>query len=65
LLRRCAPSIPDIFSISGLKIKRLLDEEKPAGTYELEVDMTGLPAGVYFCTLQSEDGVETVKVVKY
>jgi hypothetical protein len=56
--------ILDLYSISGLKIKRLLNEEKLAGTYELEVDMTGLPAGVYFCTMQMDDGVETVKVIK-
>jgi len=57
--------ISDLYSISGLRIRRLLGEEKPAGTHELEVDMTGLPAGVYFCTLLTEDGVETVKLVKY
>jgi len=56
--------ILDLYSISGLKIKRLLNEMKPAGTYELEVDMTGFPAGVYFCTLKSEDWVETVKIIK-
>jgi hypothetical protein len=57
--------ILDLFSISGLRIKRLLNEVKEEGLHELEVDMSGLPAGVYFCTLRSENGVETVKVVKY
>jgi len=57
--------ILDLYSIEGMRIKRLLNEEKAAGMYELEVDMSDLPAGIYFCILQSEDRMETVKVVKY
>ena len=57
-------TILDLYSISGRKIKRLLNEEMKPGEYEMEVDMTGLPAGIYFCTLQTSDGIQTVKMVK-
>jgi len=57
--------ISDLYSISGMLIKRLLNEEKQAGEHELEVDMNDLPAGIYFCTLRTDDGAEIVKIVKY
>ena len=56
--------ISNLYSISGQKIKRLLHEVKPAGTYELEIDMGNLPAGVYFCTFQTGDGMQTTKIIK-
>ncbi len=56
--------IIDLFSISGQKIKRLMNEEKLSGTYEFEIDVSDLPAGVYFCTLKTDGGVETVKMIK-
>jgi hypothetical protein len=55
----------DLYSISGQKIKRLLNEEKPAGTYELEVDMSDVPSGVYFVLLKTQNEVQTTKLVKY
>jgi len=53
----------DLYSISGLRIKRLLNEEKPAGVYEVEIDLSDLPAGVYFIRMQSGDQVATGKIV--
>jgi hypothetical protein len=57
--------ISDLYSISGQKIRQFLNEELISGIHEIEVDMHDLPAGVYFCTLKTEEGIETVKVVKY
>jgi len=45
--------ISDLYSISGKKIKRLSDVEVMPGEYEMEIGMTGLPAGVYFCSTGS------------
>lgn len=55
----------DLYSISGQKIKRLLNEVMLPETYEMEVDLSELPAGVYFCTMQTVDRIETVKVIKF
>jgi len=54
----------DLYSISGKKIKRLLNEEKVSGEYELEIDLIELPAGVYFCTLKTNGGVQVAKMIK-
>jgi len=56
--------ISDLYSITGIWIKRLLEEEKEAGEYELELDMSELLPGVYFCTLQTGYGIQIVKLIK-
>jgi len=58
--------ILDLFEISGVKIKQLLNEEKIPGTYEVEIDLSSIPAGVYFCVLKTnpEDSGQTKKIVK-
>jgi len=56
--------ISDIYSISGIHIRRLLNEVKAPGEYEMEVDMSELPPGVYFFVLKTDDAVFTEKVVK-
>ena len=54
----------DLYSIARILIKRLLNEGKKPGECEMEVDLTGLPAGVYFCTLKTDYGIQTVKLIK-
>jgi len=56
--------ICDLYSISGKRIKRLLNEEKMPGEYEMEVDMSKLPSGIYFVVLKTDDVIFTEKVVK-
>jgi len=58
-------TILDLYQVSGIRIKRFLNEVMLPGEYEMEVDLSEVPAGVYFCTLQTDDSVETVKVIKY
>ena len=43
----------EVCDSEGKNVKTLLDEEKPAGTYEIELDATDLPAG----GLQKSEGV--------
>jgi hypothetical protein len=37
----------------------IINEEKTAGSYEVEFDIKGLPSGVYFYRLQTDDFIET------
>ena len=52
-----------VFDILGNKIETLVNEEKPAGSYEVEFDAVELPSGIYFYRLQSGSFVETKKMV--
>jgi hypothetical protein len=44
-------------------IRKLMDEEKVAGTYEIEVDACGLSEGSYICILQAGEFVAIKKMV--
>jgi len=62
-----------IYDVLGNEVVTLVNEQKPAGTYEVEFDGNGLPSGIYFyqllvSALQSKDGkagtfIETKKMV--
>ncbi len=42
-----------IYNVLGKEIKTLVNEEKPAGTYEINFDASQLPSGIYFYKLQA------------
>jgi hypothetical protein len=52
-----------VYDVLGNEIATLVNEEKPAGTYEIEWDAIGLPSGVYFYQLQTEGFLETKKMI--
>lgn len=52
-----------ILNALGTEVKELLNQFKPVGTYEISFDGEGLPTGIYFCTLQSENFTQTRKMV--
>jgi carboxypeptidase T len=52
-----------IYDVLGNKISTLVNEEKPAGSYEIEFDATGLSSGIYFYKLQAGSFVETKKMI--
>jgi hypothetical protein len=52
-----------IFNVVGQLVKVLLDEEKPAGVYDVAWDASKFPSGVYFYRLQAGSFVETKKLV--
>ena len=54
----------NLFDISGFKMKSLVNEIRNPGTYELEVDLSDIPAGVYFCVMKTRDGIQTKKLIK-
>jgi len=53
-----------IYDMLGNEVATLVDEYKPAGTYEVEFSAKGgLPSGVYFYQLQSGDFISTKSLV--
>jgi hypothetical protein len=52
-----------VYDILGNEIATLVNEEKPAGSYEVEFNGTGLTSGTYFYKLQAGSFAETKKMV--
>jgi len=52
-----------VFDVLGNEIAILVDEYKPAGTYEVEFNATESPSGIYFYQLKAGSFVETKKMV--
>jgi hypothetical protein len=52
-----------VFDVLGNEIETLVDEEKPAGKYEVEFDASTLTSGVYFYQLDAGDFVQTKKMI--
>ena len=55
--------IMDLYSVSGMKIERLIEERKSPGKYNYDLDLRKLPAGIYLVRLQSGSIVNTKKLV--
>ncbi len=52
-----------VFDLLGREIATLVNEEKPAGEYEVEFNATILPSGIYFYQLKAGSYSETRKMV--
>ncbi|AFH48348.1 Bifunctional xylanase/esterase [Ignavibacterium album JCM 16511] len=52
-----------VYDILGNEIATLVNEEKPAGYYEVEFNATELSSGVYFYRLQSSTFTQTKKMI--
>jgi hypothetical protein len=51
------------FSFIENKIKNLVNEEKPAGNYEVEFNRSNLPSGIYFYRIETSKFSDTKKFV--
>ena len=49
--------------VLGSEITTLVNEEKPVGSYEVEIDASTLPSGIYFYRIQAGSFIETKKMV--
>jgi Secretion system C-terminal sorting domain len=45
--------ILEVYNSDGAMIRQLVDEEKPAGTYEAIWDASNLPMGIYVCRMSA------------
>ncbi|MBI5662615.1 MULTISPECIES: glycoside hydrolase family 2 TIM barrel-domain containing protein [Ignavibacterium] len=52
-----------VFDVLGNEVATLLDEEKPAGFYEIEFNAGYLTSGIYFYQLIADDFVQTRKMI--
>ena len=52
-----------VFDVLGNEVATLVNEQKPAGTYEVEFDATNQPSGIYFYNLKAGSFVETKKMI--
>ena len=52
-----------VYDVLGNEIATLVNEELPAGEYDLNIDATGLPSGLYFYQLKAGNFIETKKMV--
>ena len=52
-----------VYDVLGTEVATLLNEEKPAGEYEIEFDGTGLASGMYIYILTTSGYSETKKMI--
>jgi len=52
-----------VYDVLGEEVKTLVNEQKPAGNYEVEFDASNLSSGVYFYTLTAGDFSATKKLI--
>jgi len=53
----------DVLTTQSSLLKTLLDEEREAGTFEIECDGGNLPEGSYVCLFQAGDYVASKRMV--
>ncbi|NWF88464.1 MAG: T9SS type A sorting domain-containing protein [Ignavibacteriaceae bacterium] len=53
----------EIFNSLGQQVNTLVNEEKEAGSYEIEFDGEGLTSGVYYYQLLAGDFLQTRKMI--
>jgi len=54
----------DLYTLSGKRVRNLVNEGKIPGEYEIEIDVSDLPAGIYILKAMMEDAVVRQKFVK-
>ncbi|MEP0861173.1 MAG: T9SS type A sorting domain-containing protein [Ignavibacterium sp.] len=58
-----AQTVLKVYDVLGNEVATLVDEEKPAGVYEVEFDASHLASGVYFYKLNAGSFTETKKML--
>ena len=63
-LPESSPVSITIHDFSGRLISTLVNEDQKQGAQMLFYETAGLAPGVYFCTLKTDEGVQTTKIIK-
>ena len=52
-----------VYDVLGNEVANLVDEEKPAGNYEIEFDASNLPSGIYYYAMITDLGSLSRKMI--
>jgi len=52
-----------VYDLLGREVAALVNEEKPVGNYKINFNATGLPSGLYFYTLTTNNFSKTRKMI--
>jgi hypothetical protein len=52
-----------VYNSLGEEVAELINKEQAAGSYEIEFDGSGLPSGIYYCTINSGNYRATRKMI--
>jgi hypothetical protein len=52
-----------VYDVLGKDIATLVNEEKSAGTYEVQFNASEFPSGIYFYTLRTANYIQTRKMI--
>lgn len=53
----------NLYDVTGKLVKSILDTEQNSGKYSVEFNRDNLPAGIYFCTINTGNYSKTIKLV--
>jgi hypothetical protein len=63
ILEQNTPVTLQIFDLSGQVIETLTEQQQ-TGKHTMAMDLTRLKPGVYFCSVQTTNGIQTKKMIK-
>jgi len=52
-----------VYDVLGIEVATLVNEQKPAGEYEVEFSGNGLTSGIYFYQIKAGDFIQTKKMI--
>ncbi|MEB2356064.1 MAG: T9SS type A sorting domain-containing protein, partial [Ignavibacteriales bacterium] len=52
-----------VYDLLGNEVETLVNENKPAGNYNVIFDASKLSSGIYFCTLKTAEFSKTNKMI--
>ncbi len=63
-LKNNSPVTLKILDLSGREMTTLVNEVQQQGEQKVVFNTNGLPAGIYFCVIKTNQGIQTIKLIK-